>query len=69
MTTTTIANRCHDEELVTADRIYRIQFLESQLDAGLPRVEAQLACEAIKFHQIRLAGYDVQSALRKMGVA
>lgn len=69
MTTTTIANRCHDEELVTVDRLYRIQSLEMQLDSGLSRAETQLACEAIKFHQIRLAGYDVQAALRKMGVA
>ena len=68
MTTTAIANRCRDEELVTADRLYRIQCLEAQLDAGLSRAETQLACESIKFHQIRLAGYDVQSALLKMGV-
>jgi hypothetical protein len=69
MTTTTIANRCHDEELVTADRLYRIQCLELQIEAGLPSGEAQLACESIKFHQIRMAGFDVQAALVKMGVA
>lgn len=69
MTAATIANRCHDEELVTVDRLYRIQCIEAQLDAGLSSVDAQLACEAIKFHQIRLAGYDVQSALQKMGIA
>lgn len=69
MTNATIANRCHDEELVTADRLYRIQSLESQLDAGLPLCESQLACEAIKFHQLRFAGFDVPSALRQMGVA
>lgn len=69
MTTATIANRCHDEELVTVDRAYRIQCLERQLDAGLPRGEVQLACESIKFHQLRMAGFDVQAALEKMGVA
>jgi hypothetical protein len=69
MTTTAIANRCHDEELVTVDRLYRIQCLERQLNAGLPRCEVQLACEAIKFHQIRLAGHDLESALHLMGVA
>ena len=68
MTTTTLANRCHDEELVTADRLYRIQSLEAQLDTGLSSLEAQLACEAIKYHQIRLAGHNVESALRLMGV-
>ena len=70
MTNTAIATRCHDEELVTADRLYRIQCLESQLDGcSLKGAEIQLACEAIKFHMIRIAGFDVQSVLAKMGVA
>jgi hypothetical protein len=70
MTATAIAARCHDEELVTADRLFRIQSLEAQLDGcSLKGNEIQLACEAIKFHTIRLAGFDVHSALAKMGVA
>ena len=70
MTTTAIAARCHDEELVTADRLYRIQCLEAQLDSrSLKGDEIQLACEAIKFHLIRLAGFKMQAALTEMGVA
>lgn len=70
ITTDTIADRCRDEELVTADRLYRIQQLEAQLDARvLPYGEVQLACEAIKFHRIRLDGLRVQETLVKMGVA
>ena len=69
MTNATIATRCYDEELVTCDRLFRIQSLEAQLDAGLTRSEVQLTCEAIKFHQIRLAGHDVESALHLMGIA
>ena len=70
VTTFAIAARCHDEELVTADRLFRIQSLESQLDGcNLKGDEIQMACEAIKFHAIRLAGFDVHSTLVKMGVA
>jgi len=70
ITTTTISNRCYDEELVIADRVYRIQCLEAQLDScSLKGDEIQLACEAIKFHRIRLDGFKMQAALAEMGVA
>lgn len=72
MPTATIAARCHHEERFWGndDRKLRIAGLEAQLDAGTYETsgEAQLACEAIKFHMIRLAGLDVQSALEKMGI-
>ncbi len=73
MTSATIAALCHNEEILWAndDRQFRIAGLESQLDSGLYETsgEVQLACEALKFHMLRLAGFDVQSALAKMGVA
>jgi hypothetical protein len=69
ITSAAIASRCHDEELVTCDRLYRIQSLEAQLDKGLPYKEAQLACEALKFHQLRQDGASFAKAMILMGVA
>lgn len=73
ITTTLIAIRCRQEKILVGndDRQSRIAELENQLDANAfeTRCQVQLACEAIKFHMIRLAGFDFESALSKMGVA
>jgi hypothetical protein len=74
ITTALIAIRCRQEEMLVSndDRKSRIAELENRLDANTyyeTRDQVQLACEVIKFHMIRLAGFNFQSALTKMGVA
>ena len=69
ITTATIADRCRHEEAVWADdREFRAQGIEATMEA-MSRQEAQLACEAIKFHRIRIAGYAMDETLKMMGIA
>lgn len=71
ITTQTILFRCeHEDRFYGDDRELRIYMLELGVqEAILPREEVQLACEAIKFHRIRLDGLDYQAALIAMGIA
>lgn len=70
ITTQTIVDRCEKEEQwYSKDRELRIYALSSDLETrAVPYEGVQLHCEAIKYHRIRLDGYDVETTLAMMGV-
>jgi hypothetical protein len=69
VTTTTIANRCYEEDTVD-DHLYRVEVLRAELEGdSLKGDEIQLACEAIKFHLIRNDGFDFDCTLTMMGLS